>query len=72
MNPQKIEIEIGKTTAEADKIQRTRKIMKSLPYKMFTVPIKRIIKQKQDIKKNFQSKKFKKNTKILDYAKKFI
>ncbi len=43
-----------------------------LPYTMFTVPIKRIIKQKQDIKKNFQSKKFKKNTKVLEYAKKFI
>jgi hypothetical protein len=46
--------------------------MKSLPYKMFTVPIKRIIKQKQDIKKNFQSKKFKKNTKVLEYSKRFI
>jgi len=39
---------------------------------MYTFPIKRIIKQKQDIKKNFQSKKFKKNTKVLEYAKKFI
>ena len=39
---------------------------------MYTFPIRRIIKQKQDIKKNFQSKKFKKNTKGLEYAKKLI
>ena len=43
-----------------------------LQNKPFSINISRQIKQKQDIKKNFQSKKFKKNTKILDYSKKFI
>ena len=46
--------------------------MKKFIVNMYTFPIRRIIKQKQDIKKNFQSKKFKKNTKVLEYAKKFI
>ena len=38
----------------------------------FSVNISRQIKQRQDIKKNFQSKKFKKKTKVLEYSKKFI
>jgi len=46
--------------------------MKKSIVNMYTFPIRRIIKQKQDIKKNFQSKKFKKNTKVLEYANKFI
>jgi len=46
--------------------------MKKSIVNMYTFPIRRIIKQKQDIKKNFQSKKFKKNTKVLEYAKRFI
>jgi hypothetical protein len=46
--------------------------MKKSIVNMYTFPIRRIIKQKQDIKKNFQSKKFKKKTKVLEYAKKFI
>lgn len=43
-----------------------------LQHKPFTVNISRQVKQKQDIKKNFQSKKFKKKTKVLEYSKKFI
>ncbi len=38
----------------------------------FSVNISRQVKQRQDIKKNFQSKKFKKKTKVLEYSKKFI
>ena len=43
-----------------------------LQFEPFSVNISRQVKQRQDIKKNFQSKKFKKKTKVLEYSKKFI
>ena len=43
-----------------------------LPYSMWTYPIKRILKQKREVPQLLKSKKWRKKTKILEHAKKFI
>tara|TARA_R100000353_G_scaffold123359_1_gene87652 strand:- start:19 stop:159 length:141 start_codon:yes stop_codon:yes gene_type:complete len=46
--------------------------MKKLPYSVFKIDmLKQMAKQKK-LTKNLESKKFRKKTKILEYAKKFI
>ena len=39
---------------------------------MWKFPIKKQLELRREMKKNFKSKKFKRNTKILEYAKRFI
>ena len=42
------------------------------PINMWKFPIKKQLELRREMKKNFKSKKFKRNTKILEYAKRFI
>lgn len=39
---------------------------------MWKFPIKKQLELRREMKKNFKSKKFKRDTKILEYAKRFI
>jgi len=72
-NPQKIEIEIRKTTAKAKKIQRTRQMKSNyLKLPMFKIDIKKQLDKRKQFSKDLKSKKFRKSTKIIKYTKRFI
>ena len=46
--------------------------MKKVPYNVFKIDIKKQFEKRRQFSKNLESKKFRKKTKILEYAKRFI
>ena len=46
--------------------------MKKVPYSVFKIDIKKQLAKKEQFTKDLKSKKFRKKTKILEDAKKFI
>jgi len=46
--------------------------MKKIPYSVFKIDMKKQLAKKEQFTKDLKSKKFRKSTKLLEYAKRFI